>query len=163
MVIGHGNVALDVARMLLTPVSRLKVPIPISPPFLSLSLPLFHSLSFPPSLSSSFTTVLPPSLPPSLPPPSLTHSLPLLVPSLLSSSIQTTDMCTHAIEALARSRVKQVRLVGRRGPLQVAFTIKELREMTKLPHCSTLIDPSYFHSIKSLLSGILTRVCYSID
>ena len=29
--------------------------------------------------------------------------------------------------------MKRVVLVGRRGPLQVAFTIKELREMVKLP------------------------------
>jgi len=30
-----------------------------------------------------------------------------------------------------------VHLVGRRGPLQAAFTIKELREMLKLPNVDT--------------------------
>ena len=62
-------------------------------------------------------------------------------------------MCSHAVEALAESRVRRVLLVGRRGPLQVSFTIKELREMTKLPGCTTHIDPSYFDSVTPLLAG----------
>lgn len=41
------------------------------------------------------------------------------------------------MEALARSKVERVHLVGRRGPLQAAFTIKELREMLKLPNVQT--------------------------
>ena len=69
VVIGHGNVALDVARILLTPVQALR----------------------------------------------------------------TTDMATHAVEALARSRIRRVRVVGRRGPLQVAFSAKELRELLAVP------------------------------
>ena len=32
-------------------------------------------------------------------------------------------------------------IVGRRGPIQAAFTIKELREMTKIEKCRILIDP----------------------
>ena len=32
-------------------------------------------------------------------------------------------------------------IVGRRGPIQAAFTIKELREMTRIEKCQTLIDP----------------------
>lgn len=43
-----------------------------------------------------------------------------------------TDITEHSIAALAASKVKRVHLIGRRGPLQAAFTIKELREMTKL-------------------------------
>lgn len=69
IVLGHGNVALDVARILLTPVDLLA----------------------------------------------------------------KTDITEYSLEALRHSRVKRVILVGRRGPLQVAFTIKELREMVKLP------------------------------
>lgn len=44
-----------------------------------------------------------------------------------------TDITEHALRELRASQVKRVYLVGRRGPLQAAFTIKELREMTKLP------------------------------
>nr|CAH0102358.1 unnamed protein product [Daphnia galeata] len=69
VIIGQGNVALDIARILLTPIDLLK----------------------------------------------------------------KTDIAQHALEALSRSKIKNVKIVGRRGPLQVAFTIKELREMIKLP------------------------------
>lgn len=44
-------------------------------------------------------------------------------------------------------------LIGRRGPLQVAFTIKELREMTKLPDCRFHADPALFDGIRERLSG----------
>ncbi|KAI9890427.1 MAG: NADPH-adrenodoxin reductase [Vezdaea aestivalis] len=68
-VIGQGNVALDVARILLTPVD------------------------------------------------------------LLSK----TDITQYALEALSKSRVKRVTIVGRRGPGQAAFTTKEARELMNLP------------------------------
>ena len=42
-----------------------------------------------------------------------------------------SDVTEHAAAALAGSAVRQVVLLGRRGPLQAAFTIKELRELTK--------------------------------
>ena len=68
--------------------------------------------------------------------------------------MQKTDICSHAVEVLAESKVRHVQLVGHRGPLQVAFTIKELREMTKIPGCTTHIDPSYFENVTPLISGI---------
>lgn len=54
---------------------------------------------------------------------------------------------------LAESKVKTVRLIGRRGALQVAFTIKEFREISKLPDVRTLIDNSHFDDITSILQG----------
>ncbi|KAL8382861.1 hypothetical protein RB595_006574 [Gaeumannomyces hyphopodioides] len=48
--------------------------------------------------------------------------------------LRKTDIAEHAIEALSRSRVKRVHVVGRRGPMQAAFTIKEARELMKLPN-----------------------------
>ena len=39
---------------------------------------------------------------------------------------QKTDITEAALGALRQSRVKTVWIVGRRGPLQVAFTIKVL-------------------------------------
>ncbi|EPS43469.1 hypothetical protein H072_2532 [Dactylellina haptotyla CBS 200.50] len=68
VVIGQGNVALDVARILLTPIDELR----------------------------------------------------------------KTDITEYAIEALARSNIKEVEVVGRRGPMQAAFTIKEARELMQL-------------------------------
>jgi adrenodoxin-NADP+ reductase len=67
--------------------------------------------------------------------------------------LQHTDITAHALEALSKSRVRRVKLVGRRGPLQAAFTIKELREMLKLTNCRTVLQPSDFTDIKNLLPG----------
>ncbi|KAI5272578.1 nucleotide-binding domain-containing protein [Aureobasidium subglaciale] len=69
VVIGQGNVALDVARVLLSPLDRLR------------------------------------------------H----------------TDMTEAALETLSKSKIRRVRVVGRRGPLQAPYTIKEVRELMQLP------------------------------
>ena len=80
VIIGQGNVALDVARILLTDVDRLK----------------------------------------------------------------KTDMTDRALATLAKSRVRRVRVIGRRGPMQAAFTIKEIRELLTL-------DGVSFHKIDAKL------------
>ncbi|WEW57192.1 NADPH-adrenodoxin reductase [Emydomyces testavorans] len=54
-------------------------------------------------------------------------------------SLQKTDMAEYALEELSRSKIKRVRVVGRRGPMQGAFTIKEVRELIQLPSVS--FDP----------------------
>jgi adrenodoxin-NADP+ reductase len=36
---------------------------------------------------------------------------------------QKTDIAQHALEALSRSKIKNVKIVGRRGPLQVNFCL----------------------------------------
>ena len=60
----------------------------------------------------------------------------LTPPELLSK----TDITKHALDALKESRVEDVYLVGRRGPAQVAFTIREFRELTKLANVNTLFS-----------------------
>lgn len=52
------------------------------------------------------------------------------------NKLRKTDIADYALEALSRSRVKDIRVVGRRGPMQAAFTIKELRELMQLPDTS---------------------------
>ncbi|OAQ98334.1 hypothetical protein LLEC1_05412, partial [Akanthomyces lecanii] len=50
--------------------------------------------------------------------------------------LRKTDITEHALEQLAQSKIKRVHVVGRRGPMQfpqAAFTIKEVRELMKLP------------------------------
>ncbi|KAJ5923862.1 hypothetical protein N7466_008049 [Penicillium verhagenii] len=54
-------------------------------------------------------------------------------------ALRTTDIADHALETLSRSRIKRVQVVGRRGPLQASFTIKEARELLQLPSVS--FDP----------------------
>jgi ferredoxin/flavodoxin---NADP+ reductase len=54
--------------------------------------------------------------------------------------LRSTDIAEHALDALARSRVREVHVIGRRGPVQVKFTTKELRELGEIAGCSTLAD-----------------------
>ncbi|KAF9447075.1 FAD/NAD(P)-binding domain-containing protein [Macrolepiota fuliginosa MF-IS2] len=78
--IGNGNVSLDVARMLLTPVSTLA----------------------------------------------------------------QYDVPESVLDVLSRSSVRHVSIIGRRGPLEAAFTTKELRELINLPDASMVpIEPSF--------------------
>ncbi|KAK6598350.1 hypothetical protein QC760_008443 [Botrytis cinerea] len=58
--------------------------------------------------------------------------------------LRTTDITERAIETLQKSQIRRVRVVGRRGPLQAAFTIKEIRELAKL-------DSVAFHPIDGSL------------
>lgn len=45
---------------------------------------------------------------------------------LLVISLQKTDITQPALEALEKSQVRRVLIVGRRGPIQIACTIKVL-------------------------------------
>lgn len=55
--------------------------------------------------------------------------------------LKTTDIADHALEALADSNVKEVILMGRRGPAQAAFTLKEIKEMGELEDASSVTLP----------------------
>ena len=46
--------------------------------------------------------------------------------------LRKTDIAEHALETLASSQVKKIVIVGRRGPAQMKFTAKELRELGSL-------------------------------
>lgn len=48
--------------------------------------------------------------------------------------LKKTDITSHALEILRNSKVRHVSVVGRRGPMQAAFTIKEVRELINLPN-----------------------------
>jgi len=55
--------------------------------------------------------------------------------------LATTDIAEHALEALSRSRIREIIVLGRRGPAQAAFTTKELRELGELHDCDVVVDP----------------------
>jgi len=60
-----------------------------------------------------------------------------------------TDINPAALKVLQDSSINKVYLVGRRGPLQVSFTINEFREIISLsPAVTTLIQPSHFLQMK---------------
>lgn len=60
---------------------------------------------------------------------------------LSGEEMEQTDMPRHVIEALAASRVREVHLLGRRGPAQAAFTTPELKELGQLAEADLIIRP----------------------
>ncbi|MEU5689354.1 NADP oxidoreductase [Streptomyces venezuelae] len=59
-----------------------------------------------------------------------------------AAELLPTDMPDAALGVLAGSRVREVSMVGRRGPSQARFTTKELRELGALPDTEILVDPA---------------------
>ncbi|WP_228992216.1 FAD-dependent oxidoreductase [Streptomyces sp. DH8] len=59
-----------------------------------------------------------------------------------AGELRRTDMPRAALGALERSRVRDVHIVGRRGPSQARFTTKELRELGALPGARVVVDPA---------------------
>ena len=53
-----------------------------------------------------------------------------------------TDIANHALEKLRTSRIREVVLLGRRGPAQAAFTSPELKELGKLRAVDIVVDPT---------------------
>ncbi len=53
--------------------------------------------------------------------------------------LEDTDIADHALKALARSNIKDIYVVARRGPAQVKFTNAEIREMGHLAIADTLV------------------------
>ena len=60
-----------------------------------------------------------------------------------------SDIVGHALEALDRSAIETITLVGRRGPLQIAMTPKELGELGHLDAASPLVDPGDFPPVEA--------------
>jgi ferredoxin--NADP+ reductase len=56
--------------------------------------------------------------------------------------LKHTDIVEHALDALAASRVREIYVVGRRGPAQAKFTAKELRELGDLDDAEVVVDPA---------------------
>jgi ferredoxin/flavodoxin---NADP+ reductase len=52
-----------------------------------------------------------------------------------------TDIADYALEALRQSKVKEVIILGRRGPAQAAFTAPEAKEMGELTGVDTIVLP----------------------
>jgi ferredoxin/flavodoxin---NADP+ reductase len=55
--------------------------------------------------------------------------------------LATTDTADYAQEALRHSRVKEVYLLGRRGPVQAAFTTPEVKELGELAGADVKVLP----------------------
>ena len=56
--------------------------------------------------------------------------------------LKDTDITARALDVLAASRVREVRMIGRRGPVQAAFTPPEMKELGELADCDLVVDPA---------------------
>lgn len=66
------------------------------------------------------------------------------------SELATTDIAEHALSALQKSCIRKVYLVGRRGPVQAAFTAKELREILGMTSCCIICINTAFQDLVKL-------------
>ena len=79
--------------------------------------------------------------------------------------LRKTDITERALAALSESKVKRVRIVGRRGPMQASFTIKEIRELMTLkdvafkPIDRSLfpVDPTKLPRVQKRLAQLLMK------
>jgi ferredoxin/flavodoxin---NADP+ reductase len=65
------------------------------------------------------------------------------------ASLRSTDVPQPVLEALQASKVREVHMIGRRGPAHAKFTTKELRELGELPGVEVIVpaaeaDPDAF-------------------
>ncbi|MEE6176155.1 FAD-dependent oxidoreductase [Mycobacterium sp. 050134] len=62
-------------------------------------------------------------------------------------ALKLTDIADHALESLRPCGVDEVVVLGRRGPLQTAFTTLELRELGELEGVDVIVDPAQLEGI----------------
>jgi len=56
--------------------------------------------------------------------------------------LEDTDIPEPVMAVLRASKVREVHVIGRRGPAQAKFTTKELRELGELPGVQVSVDPA---------------------
>lgn len=71
--------------------------------------------------------------------------------------LRKTDIAEHALEALSKSKVRDVKVIGRRGPLQAPYTIKELRELLTIPDVGFAPPPEDWQTLFDLSVKRLPR------
>jgi NADPH-dependent glutamate synthase beta subunit-like oxidoreductase len=68
------------------------------------------------------------------------------------TSFIETDISERALDSLSKSQIRSITILGRRGPLQAAFTIKELRELNNIPTSSLFLDFNDFNLQEATVS-----------
>jgi ferredoxin/flavodoxin---NADP+ reductase len=61
--------------------------------------------------------------------------------TLSHEELAVTDIANHALHALEESEIREIVVVGRRGPAQAAFTNPELLELGELADADVIVDP----------------------
>ena len=63
--------------------------------------------------------------------------------ALTTEELAKTDIADHALEVLASSSIREIVVLGRRGPAQAAFTNPEILEMGELADADVVVDPGH--------------------
>src|SRR6201987_5269528 len=74
-------------------------------------------------------------------------------------ALAATDIADHALESLRPCGVEEVVIIGRRGPLQSAFTTLETRELADLEGVDVIIDPAHLEGITDEDLEAAGKVC----
>ena len=53
-----------------------------------------------------------------------------------------SDIADYALDALAESKIKEIHVIGRRGPAQTKFTPPEIKEIAELADCDPIVNPA---------------------
>jgi ferredoxin/flavodoxin---NADP+ reductase len=61
--------------------------------------------------------------------------------ALTRDELAATDVADHALDVLAESNVREIVVLGRRGPAQAAFTNPELLELGDMTEADVVVDP----------------------
>jgi ferredoxin--NADP+ reductase len=61
--------------------------------------------------------------------------------ALTREELEETDTAEHAIDPMADAGIREIVVLGRRGPAQAAFTNPEVRELGELVDADIVIDP----------------------
>jgi ferredoxin/flavodoxin---NADP+ reductase len=61
--------------------------------------------------------------------------------ALTRDELAETDVADHALEVLGESNVREIVVLGRRGPAQTAFTNPELLELGEMGDADVFVDP----------------------
>ena len=61
--------------------------------------------------------------------------------ALTAEELAPTDTTDDAIDAIVRAGIREIGMLGRRGPVQAAFTPPELKELGELAGADVVVDP----------------------
>ncbi len=70
------------------------------------------------------------------------------------AELERTDIAAHALAALRESRVREVYMLGRRGPAQAAFSPAELEELGNLEDADPVVDPAELEGADPALPNV---------
>src|ERR1700709_1743979 len=62
--------------------------------------------------------------------------------ALTDHELRQTDTADHAIELLDAKKIREIVVLGRRGPVQAAFTNPEIKELGVMEDADVIVDPA---------------------